>query len=262
MAEGIQGRMLWYQLNTSDLDAGVEFYKGLIGWGTEMFTPPGGSPYTMFTRGGMPIGGAMTLMAEAKAAGSPPHWLSYVGADDVDATYAKAMAAGAKSYVAPADIPEVGRFAVIADPAGAIFAIYTPGSQPPPEGELELGDVSWHEISGDDLEQSWGFYQSVFGWEVKQEMDMGPGGMYRIFGRPGHDRMIGGMYKRSPEMPANTWAIYFLVDDLNQRIAQAEKEGSKIVMPVMEVPGGDHVVGMTDPQGVYFSMHQKGALKS
>lgn len=259
MADGIQGRMLWYQLNTTDAEAGAEFYKSLIGWGTEIFTPPGGEPYTMITRGGMPIGGIMTLMAEAKAAGAPSHWLVYIGADDTDATYRKAIEAGGKSYVAPADIPEVGRFAVVADPWGAIFAIYTPGSQPMPEGGVEPGDFSWHEISADDLEKSWSFYQSLFGWEVQGEHDMGPEmGIYRMFGRPG-GRMIGGMYRRAAEMPVNIWGVYVKVDDVTRKSEQAVAAGATVVFPVMEVPGGDHIVGLTDPQGAYFSLHQQNA---
>jgi predicted enzyme related to lactoylglutathione lyase len=262
MAEGVQGRLLWYQLNTPDPEKGLEFYRGLTGWGLETFQPEGSPPYRMITRGGMPVGGAMELPPEAAAAGAPPHWLVYIGADDVDATFAKAVAAGARSHVPPCDIPEVGRFAVLADPWGAIFAIYAPGSQPPPEGPCVDGDFSWHEISADDLEKSWSFYQDLFGWEVRSEFDMGPEmGPYRMFGRPGHDRLIGGMYKRAAEMPVNIWGIYVQVPSVAEGLEKAEKKGAKVVFPVMEVPGGDLIVGLTDPQGAYFSLHQKNAGK-
>lgn len=260
MAESIQGRLLWYQLNTTNAEKGLEFYRGLIGWGLDIFQPEGSPPYRMITRGGMPIGGVMELPPEAAEAGAPPHWLVYIGADDVDATHDKAVAAGAKSHVPPSDIPEVGRFAVLADPWGAIFAIYAPGSQPPPEVPCVDGDFSWHEISADDLEKSWSFYQDLFGWEVRSEFDMGPEmGPYRMFARPGAERMVGGMYKRPAEMPVNAWGIYVQVPSVAASAEKAEKAGAKVVMPIMEVPGGDLIVCLTDPQDVYFALHQKNA---
>ena len=38
----------------------------------------------------------------------------------------KAEANGAKLIVPPMDIPNVGRFSVISDPQGAVFALYKP----------------------------------------------------------------------------------------------------------------------------------------
>jgi predicted enzyme related to lactoylglutathione lyase len=56
----------------------------------------------------------------------PPNWLVYFASDDVDATAAKAAKAGGKTIVPPGDIPDMGRFAVLADPQGAVFAIFRP----------------------------------------------------------------------------------------------------------------------------------------
>jgi predicted enzyme related to lactoylglutathione lyase len=56
----------------------------------------------------------------------PPHWLTYVGTDDVDATAAKAKDLGGNVIVEPADIPEVGRFSIVADPTGAVFGLFQP----------------------------------------------------------------------------------------------------------------------------------------
>lgn len=258
MANDIQGRFLWYQLNTTDPEKGLEFYRNLVGWGVEVFQPEGSPPYRMITRSGMPIGGVMQLPPEAAAAGAPPHWLVYIGADDVDATYEKAMAANAKSYVPPMDIPEVGRFAVIADPWGATFAIFTPGSQPPPVQDAVLGDISWHEISADDLESSWKFYSSLFDWEIMQDIDMGPEmGPYRIF--EFKKSQMGGMYRRPPQMLVNAWGIYAMVKNVPETLAQAEAAGANVVLPEMEVPGGDKIGGIIDPQGAMFSVHAKKA---
>ena len=78
--------------------------------------------YTMFQNGGgTDVGGCMQLMEGMQA---PPHWLVYIGTDDVDATTARAKELGATVHVEPADIPNIGRFSVLQDPTGAAFGLF------------------------------------------------------------------------------------------------------------------------------------------
>ena len=79
------------------------------------------NPYTEFQVGGKSIAGMMAMTAQHGNA--PPHWLPYVMVDDCDRTLRKATSLGAKTYVGPMDIENVGRFAVFADPAGAVLAV-------------------------------------------------------------------------------------------------------------------------------------------
>jgi predicted enzyme related to lactoylglutathione lyase len=115
-----RGRFVWYDLMTTDPAAAPDFYRNVIGWTTTEWDGP--MPYTMFQRDGdVQIGGIMQLPDEAQAQGAPPHWLVYIGANDVDATVDQAKQAGAETRVEPTDVPNVGRFAVLADPQGANF---------------------------------------------------------------------------------------------------------------------------------------------
>ncbi|HEU5171843.1 MAG TPA: VOC family protein [Gemmatimonadales bacterium] len=67
---------------------------------------------------------AAGLFAMPPAMGNvPPHWLIYVAVDDRDATVAKARDLGGSVIVPPADVPTVGRFAILADPQGAVFSV-------------------------------------------------------------------------------------------------------------------------------------------
>jgi predicted enzyme related to lactoylglutathione lyase len=56
----------------------------------------------------------------------PPHWLSYLATDDVDATLARAHSLGAHTAFGPADIAGEGRIAVAVDPTGAAFGLFRP----------------------------------------------------------------------------------------------------------------------------------------
>jgi hypothetical protein len=56
-----------------------------------------------------------------------PHaWLPYVQVASADATAEKAKRLGAAIIVPPSDIPNVGRFAIFADPLGAPLGILQP----------------------------------------------------------------------------------------------------------------------------------------
>ena len=55
----------------------------------------------------------------------PSYWMPYFQVADCDASTAKAKELGAKPMVGPQDIPGTGRFAILTDPQGAMFAVYT-----------------------------------------------------------------------------------------------------------------------------------------
>ncbi|MFZ6656751.1 VOC family protein [Undibacterium sp. TJN19] len=110
----------WGQLNTSDTTKAEGFYKAMFNWGANTGTG-GGMTYTEWQQDGIPIGGMMSLPESALA---PSHWLTYFSVADCDAAVAKATTLDAQIYVPPSDIPGTGRFAVLADPQGAAFALY------------------------------------------------------------------------------------------------------------------------------------------
>src|SRR5688500_1201951 len=115
------GQFTWFDLSTDDNAASVRFYTQLLGWTTEAWA---GGAYTMFKSGDKTFGGVMPLADEAKKMGAPPHWMGYVTVDDVDRAAGRAKELGGRVFVPGTDIPNVGRFAVVADPAGAVLALF------------------------------------------------------------------------------------------------------------------------------------------
>ncbi len=114
------GLFCWEEILTTDPKRAVAFYGEVFGWTHESLQMPMGT-YHILKAGGVPVGGVMQMPPDAPA---KPHWLSYVATDDVDRTAAKATKLGAKSCVPPTDIPGIGRFSVLADQEGAMFALY------------------------------------------------------------------------------------------------------------------------------------------
>jgi uncharacterized protein len=122
------GALTWTELSTNDTDTAKKFYTSLFGW-TEKTSSGSGMTYTEFSVADSPLAGMMAMNEQMKQMHVPPHWLPYFQVADVDATANKAKELGANFYVPPADIPNVGRFAVIADPQGAAFAIFKPSRE-------------------------------------------------------------------------------------------------------------------------------------
>ncbi len=117
----VAGTLCWADLSTPDAKRATDFYSGLFGWQI-MADEKDKSGYLHIKNGEQFIGGVPP--AAHRQPGVPPHWLAYFWVDDVDASAAKAKQLGAKLYVAPMTIENVGRMAVIADPQGAMFAIF------------------------------------------------------------------------------------------------------------------------------------------
>ena len=118
---GEPGALCWTELATRDTTTAKKFYTSLFGW-KEKTSTSAGMNYTEFSVGDTPGAGMMEM--NAQMTGVPPHWMPYFMVSDCDASASKAKELGGALLVPPSDIPNVGRFAVIRDPQGAVFAIF------------------------------------------------------------------------------------------------------------------------------------------
>lgn len=112
------GTACWCELATRDTARAKEFYTELFGWKAK----ESDVAYTEWVNGAQPIGGMMS-MDGPNFEGVPPNWMIYFMVEDADAAVAQATALGGKTYLPPTDIPDTGRFSVLADPQGGVFAV-------------------------------------------------------------------------------------------------------------------------------------------
>jgi predicted enzyme related to lactoylglutathione lyase len=260
MAQGsFHGRFVWQELMTEDTASAATFYSKVVGWHTQ---PSAVDPsYTQFGVGSNYYAGMMKLPDEARAAGAKPQWMPYIGAADIEATVAAAERLGGTVKRAAHDIPTIGRFAILADPQGAAFAVFKPameGATPP--ATPPRGSFAWMELATSNYEAAFDFYSKLFGWQAMHRMDMGPQGVYLIFGADGAQR--GGIYKLNQERSSRPyWLAYAEVASADAAAAAATAAGGKVIVGPLEVPGGGRIVQVIDPSGAMFAVHSMPAAK-
>ncbi len=244
------GAFVWHELMTTDTAAATAFYTSVVGWRARDSGMPG-MDYTLMMAGEAHAAGLMRQPAEAAAMGAPPGWIGHVEVDDVDASAAQAASLGGTVHAPGRDIPGVGRFAVIADPQGAVLCLFrgTSAAGVPP---MEPGRVSWNELMASDMPAVWPFYETMFGWTKAEALDMGPMGTYQLYATGG--TTIGGMMTRPPAVPVSFWLYYIAVPHIDAAIVRVTECGGMVLNGPMEVPGGAWVVQGKDPQGAMFAL--------
>ena len=246
----IRGRFVWHELMTTDTDAAAAFYSKVVPWKTQDSGMPS---YTLWMAGKTQVGGLTGLPTDGES-GTPPHWIVYVATPDVDDTVAAAERLGGKVLKGPTDIPNMGRYAVLTDPQGATFAVYTPPGAPPEGADAANGgpgEFGWHELATTDQDAALSFYTELFGWEKGAAHDMG-GMTYQLIQHNGVD--VGGIFTlQAPATPPN-WLSYVRVADCTKATNAAKSGGGRILNGPMEVPGGSWITQIMDPQGGAFAV--------
>jgi uncharacterized protein len=246
-------QFVWYDLMTTDTAAAESFYRDVIGWRAH----DSGlidRRYSLLTAGDVPVSGMMELPKKARDAGGRPRWMGYVGVGDVDEFTEKVRGAGGTIHRAAEDIPGVGRFAIVADPQGAVFALFHDSADGPapsaPPGTP--GHIGWRELHAANWQEAFAFYSALFGWRKDAAVDMGPFGTYQLFAAGGP--AIGGMMTKSDALPGPYWLFYWNVEDIEAAAARASGKGGRVFNEPHQVPGGSWIVQCSDPQGATFAL--------
>ncbi len=160
------GAPCWFELATTDQAAAKQFYTQLFGWSAEDSPMGPDAYYTMFKLGGRDTAAAYLLGPQEQ--GVPPHWNIYFSTSDADATIAKVKDSGGSVLAGPFDVMEHGRMAVCSDPGGASFCIWQPKNHFGAGVINEDNTFCWAELATWDAAQAKPFYESVFGWDIKE----------------------------------------------------------------------------------------------
>jgi predicted enzyme related to lactoylglutathione lyase len=241
----IAGMFVWRELTTDDVEGARRFYGELFGWswkGEDM--GPAGT-YWLASHGGQGVAGVMQ-----KPAGVPVAWSSYVLVDDVDAAAARCKAAGGQVMREPTDIPNVGRFAVTADPWGAVFLPFrATGGESAPPAHPRVGTFCWETLVTPDPAAAAAFYGKVIGLGTAPT----PNGEGTVF--TAGQVQVADLQPARPGGPSY-WATYVQVEKAEAARDLAVRLGGKVIVPRIDVPKVGIVAIVSDPRGAALGLFQ------
>lgn len=123
------GDIHWSELMTPDPAGAKKFYENTVGWTFMSMPMAGGEEYHLAMKGETPAAGVFEMKGE-HFAGVPPHWMTYIAVDDIDACCERVTASGGEIIRPPFDVENVGRIAILKDNAGAVVGMMTPAPEP------------------------------------------------------------------------------------------------------------------------------------
>ena len=152
----------WVDTNQPDPADAARFYSGLFGWQTEDSMPPDAGGHYYMAR----IDGRDAAAISAQPPGTPPQavWNTYIRVESADDAAARVREAGGQVLSEPFDVFDAGRMCMFADPEGAVFCVWQPGSHRGSAAVNEHGAVNFNNLHTDDVDAARAFYGTVFGW--------------------------------------------------------------------------------------------------
>jgi predicted enzyme related to lactoylglutathione lyase len=265
----IPGVPCWVDTSQPDPEAAVTFYRGLFGWEFEDTMPPGseGRYFVARLRGG----DVAAVGSSPDAAPAAAAWNTYIWVESADETAAKVREAGGRVLMEPFDVLDAGRMAMFADPEGAAFGVWQPGSMKGAQVVNEPGSVNFNGLHTRDAEAAKRFYGSVFGWgtltvsgaemwtlpgygDHLEEREPGLRERLAEFGaEPGFEDVVASIDPISDDqgdVPAH-WSVTISVEDADAVAARAPELGGSVLIPPLDVPWARMTV-IADPQGATF----------
>lgn len=255
-SSAVLGQFLWHELLTADPAAGAGFYSKVLGWNAQPWE--GNEEYTMLSHGKGPVGGARVIGKDALASKAGPIWLTYVGVPDIEAALATVQAKGGQVIHPVTGVAAGGgRYAVIADPQGAVIGVYEPGAGMSAGSSAGAsGPDAWHELTAEDPVAALQFYKDIFGWEVLGTHPMGGEvGTYYLFGKG--TTQMGGAFVRGKHLPPTwpRWLVYLAVPSVTAAAEATKAAGGQVLNGPHQVPGGNWIAQVVDSHGVPVAVH-------
>jgi hypothetical protein len=98
------------------------------------------------------------------------------------------------------------------------------------------------------------FYGRLFGWRIDANNALG----YRRIDTGSSEGIQGGIWPAPPQAPEFV-QLFISVDDVTAKVAEATAMGAKVLIPPTQLPDGDEMAVLHDPQGMSFAVWRRRA---
>lgn len=120
--------------------------------------------------------------------------------------------------------------------------------------EPKIGEFCWYELATPNVQAAKDFYSKVFGWEYT-EHPMGDM-TYTMIKK---DKEFAGILpipkNKEKEIPPH-WIAYILVENLDQSLEKAQKNGAFIIKPATNAGDMGRLAIIRDPTGAHIALWQ------
>ncbi|MEU3654080.1 VOC family protein [Streptomyces sp. NPDC032161] len=246
----VPGGPCWVELSTSDVPAAKSFYSAVLGWRSETDPRPEAGGYTVAHLGDARV----AALSPTYQPEQPTAWTVSFATGDTDAAVEQVKSAGGSLLVGPLDVFDEGRFAVVADPSGAVFSLWQARAFAGFERLNAPGALGWVELITHEAEPALAFYPEVLGWAVNTASEKNP--RWSLAGKD-----FGGLVVMDDAFAAYrsaNWLPYFGVADVDTAAATAQGAGGELLAPPTSVREGPRTAVVRDPQGAAFGIHGTG----
>jgi len=216
------GVFVWRELMSGNVNESKRFYSEVFGWKMEDF-PMGDFQYTVIKANDRQIGGMMPKQPGMEHSA----WLAYVSVADVDKAASEAKKAGGTVIVEPKEIPNVGRFSILADPQGGVITAFRDAKEDRvPDGRPAVGEFCWEQLSVAEPSKVKSFYQSVIGWTFEPFGEM-------VVAKAG-EKSVASLNQAPPNTPSQ-WLSFVSVDKLSSARERVKRNGGVVLMDEITV---------------------------
>ncbi|QES48785.1 hydrolase [Streptomyces venezuelae] len=254
MAAFAEGMPCWVDASLPDVEAGKRFYGELFGW---TFGPAAGPPYGGYTQA-YRAGRNVAALAPKPDGRMPTVWEVYLYTSDAYAAAARIRAAGGQMVMEPRPLGPYGTAAMAADPGGAVFGLWQPGTHHGFEASMEPYTYCWTEVYTRARDAVDVFYAKVFGYVAQDQDDAGI--EYRVWSPPGSapgpDTAVAGrslITEAFPEFLPAHFLVYFAVPDVDASVATVRRLGGRVSADPFDTPYG-RIAVVADNQGAAFAL--------
>ncbi|WP_232265527.1 VOC family protein [Streptomyces pactum] len=243
----------WVDAALPDVEAGKRFYGELFGWTFDA----GDAAHGFYTQA-FHQGRNVAALAPKPDGRMPTVWNVYLAVRDAVATAARIAEAGGQVITAPMALGDFGVLATAADPGGAVFGLWQPGSHHGFEAEGEPGCYAWTEVYTRDRDAVDSFYTRLFGYRAR---DAGLPGIDAVLWSPagepaGVETAVCGrvvLDETYPvELPAH-FLVHFAVADCDAAVAAVRRLGGRTTSGPWDTPYGRFAM-VVDNQGANFAV--------
>ncbi|MGW0150337.1 VOC family protein [Streptomyces sp. NPDC003333] len=249
MAVKPEGTPIWADAMFTDLEGAKTFYGDVLGWTFGEST----SEYGNYTQAYVQGKAAAAVVPPMPGQEGQSQWCLYFATADAAATAGRIRENGGEILMEPMAVGDFGTMCLAREPGGAVFGLWQPGTHKGFEASAEEpGAYCWAEVFTREPERTDAFFPAVFGYGARQMEDDAMD--FRVFST-GDAPVLGRMRMTEefpPEIPSYI-NVYFTVDDCDDAVARATKQGAVLRFGPMTSPFG-RLAALTDPQGANFTV--------